>query len=106
MAEDLSVWLRYEGRAFPDREWRDHLRPFNVKWSRTKSTDEFPIWYAVEGQGYVAWISDARPREDHWRIIISISASAPANGVKVLQEIAEAAVVRFPAMRIEKRLAD
>jgi len=104
MVKEFSAWLRYDEPVFPGQEWRDYLRAFGVKWARTKSTEDVPIWYAIEGKGYVVWVSEPQWSDYHWRIILAVAASAAPIGSPVIEEIVSSAVERFPAMRIEKPL--
>jgi hypothetical protein len=105
MSGELLAWLAYEGRAFPDGEWRDYLRAFNIKWARTRSTAAIPTWYAIEGKGYVVWVSVPRWGGNRWRIALSVLESAPSGGRALVDEVVSSALVRFPTMRLEKRLS-
>jgi hypothetical protein len=101
MSKESSTWLGYSERVFPAMEWREYLRAFNIKWARTRSTELVPIWYAVEGNGYVVWVSEPRWTDDHWRIGLAVSASAPQAAWAIVEEIASSALTRFPGMRLE-----
>lgn len=101
MSEEFSASLRYDERSFPGAEWRAYLRACGVKWARTRSSGD-GIWYAIEGKGYVVWVSDTRWTGDYWRVSLAVSASAPAAGLAVIEEVVRFALERFPEMRIEK----
>src|SRR5688572_21362837 len=102
MSKESSTWLRYDERVFPASEWREYLRGFNIKWARRRSTELVPIWYAVEGKGYVVWVSEPRWTEDHWRIGLAVTSSAPPAAGAIVEEIASSALLRFPRMRLEQ----
>ena len=104
MSNESSTWLEYGERDFPSAEWREYLRAFNIKWARTRSTDLVPIWYAIEGKGYVLWVSEPRWADDRWRMSLAVSASAPPAALALVEEIVASASTRFPAMRLEKAL--
>jgi hypothetical protein len=82
-------------------EWREHLRAFNIRWARTKTTADIPTWYAIEGKGYVIWVSEPRLDKNCWRIVSSVADSAPQAARHVLDEILSSAVESIPLMRIE-----
>ena len=102
MPQESSAWLHFDERAFPDGEWREHLRAFNIKWARTRHTQEVPIWYAIEGKGFVVWVSQARLAPGGWRIILAVLSSAPAEATRVIAAVVDSALRRWPGMRLEK----
>jgi hypothetical protein len=104
MSKESSTWLAYSDRAFPSADWREYLRAFNITWARTRSTGLVPVWYAIEGKGYVVWVSEPRWINDYWRISLAVSASAPPTGWTLVEEIVKSALVKFPAMRLERAL--
>jgi hypothetical protein len=104
MPEEISTWLAYDGRSFPSGDWREYLRAFHVKWSRTRHTDIHPIWYAIEGRGFVVWVSEPDWFQEHWRISLGVSASAPPAALALIDQILTCALVEFSQMRIEKPL--
>ena len=105
MPRELSVWLVYDDRVFPDALWRDHLRAFNINWARTKSTAAVPIWHAIEGKGYVVWVSAPRWTGTHWRVDLTVLESAPSESTALITHAVTSALERFPAMRLEKPLS-
>lgn len=106
--EELSVWLRCNDFSFP-AEWGDYLRALHINRARTRSTGLGPE-YAIEGQGYVVWVSDPRLvwvsdlRLKYWRVSLAISASAPAAGLTLLEDIARSVPEGFPLIQLEKAL--
>ena len=105
MPKETSAWLVYAERVFPDSEWREHLRAFRIDWSRTRSTDSARIWNAIQGKGYVIWVSVPSWSGEVWRVGVSVAASAPTMAMETIQQIIASSVAQFPAMRVERGLA-
>lgn len=104
MPQESSVWLHFNERVFPGGDWREHLRAFNVNWARKRHTERAPVWYAIEGIGFVVWVSEARPALGGWRIILAAVSSAPAKATGVIAAVVDSALQRWPGMRVEKPL--
>ncbi len=89
----LTIDFNIEASAWP-KEFRDLLDDLGFR-SAKRSTDEFPIWYVLRGDGYSIWLSEARLADStrnppRWLIRLESLSELSSNGAKCWNELVHA----------------
>lgn len=101
------VRLNYYNDRFPGLAWNEFLKNCNVNFYTNRNDS---LWYSIRGKGFVIWISSFYGRygegETVWYCDLEINRHAPEQGMQVLQELIEGALVKFDKMEVEYMTGD
>jgi len=100
----MEVKLITDKNEFPDSDWREFLKYYDIDWHKTKSNEEANIWYAIEGKGFIIWVSEAHvyhiEEKPLWRVIIELKGSNNIEGQQLFSEIKSEALSAFDIFSI------
>ena len=99
-----DVYLLWDNYSFPEAEWLEFLKAFNLNLYNKRTTRECPIWYSITGKGYTLWVSGVHlwlhDGTKFWRIIISCVENTNVDGIILQYLIPYLAIQRWPQFTI------
>ena len=100
----MEISLITDKKEFPDSDWREFLKCYDINWHKTRSNSKANIWHPIERKGFVIWVSDAHifyiDNKLFWRVIIELKKSENVEGQKLFNEIKREAIKAFDIFKV------